>query len=426
MMLVYSAHADGDRARPASALYALLRWAFFRPLRDATEEQIVHDAKQPSHFLETVRGVQSIKLFGRQDDRQARWMNLVVDAMNADIATRKLDLMFGVLHKLVFGLERVAVVWLGALLVLDHRFSVGMLFAFVAYKEQFAQRVSGADRQGGRAARCCGCRASASPTSCSPSPSRRSTCRRALDAASTPSLELRDVGFRYSDARAAGAAQADPAHRAGRIGRDRRPVGLRQDHACSSCMLGLLAPQTGQDPGRRRRPARSSGLRAWRDLIGTVMQDDQLFAGSIADNISFFDADADPTWIEHCARLAAVHDEIAAMPMGYNTLIGDMGAASRAGRRQRVLLARALYKRPQILFLDEATSALDVEREREVNEAIRQLAADAHHRRAPAGDDRLGEPGDRAAGREGGAGPAQRVRRGEPHALASFAETLSE
>ena len=75
------------------------------------------------------------------EDRQARFMNLVVDAMNANIATRKLDLLFGVLHKLVFGLERVAVIWVGALLVLDRSFSVGMLFAFFAYKEQFALRM---------------------------------------------------------------------------------------------------------------------------------------------------------------------------------------------------------------------------------------------------------------------------------------------
>ena len=103
------------------------------------------------------------------------------------------------------------------------------------------------------------------------------------------------------------------------------------------------------------------------------MQDDQLFAGSIADNISFFDARPDMDWIEACARVAAVHDEIEAMPMGYHTLIGDMGASISGGQKQRILLARALYKRPKILFLDEATSALDVEREREVNQAIRQL-----------------------------------------------------
>jgi ATP-binding cassette subfamily B protein RaxB len=74
-----------------------------------------------------------------------------------------------------------------------------------------------------------------------------------------------------------------------------------------------------------------------------------------------------------CARHAAVHEEIAALPMGYHTLIGDMGATLSGGQKQRVLLARALYKRPHILFLDEATSALDVERERQVNQAVRQL-----------------------------------------------------
>jgi ATP-binding cassette subfamily B protein RaxB len=69
-----------------------------------------------------------------------------------------------------------------------------------------------------------------------------------------------------------------------------------------------------------------------------------------------------------------VHEEIEAMPMGYDTLIGDMGAALSGGQKQRILLARALYKQPSVLLLDEATSSLDVERERVVNAAIRQLA----------------------------------------------------
>jgi ATP-binding cassette subfamily B protein RaxB len=103
------------------------------------------------------------------------------------------------------------------------------------------------------------------------------------------------------------------------------------------------------------------------------MQDDQLFAGSVAENICFFAADADPLDIERAARLAEVHDDITRMPMAYNTLIGDMGAALSGGQKQRLLLARALYRRPRFLFLDEATSHLDVEREHSVNETVRRL-----------------------------------------------------
>jgi ATP-binding cassette subfamily B protein RaxB len=103
------------------------------------------------------------------------------------------------------------------------------------------------------------------------------------------------------------------------------------------------------------------------------MQDDQLFAGSIADNIAFGDEGFDPQEIEAAATLAAVHDDIVAMPMGYHSLIGDMGTTLSGGQKQRLILARALYRRPRILFLDEATSHLDVDRERSVNEAVRGL-----------------------------------------------------
>jgi ATP-binding cassette subfamily B protein RaxB len=107
--------------------------------------------------------------------------------------------------------------------------------------------------------------------------------------------------------------------------------------------------------------------------VASVMQDDQLFAGSIAENICFFEPQPDYPRIEQCARLAAVHDDVLAMPMRYNTLVGDMGTVLSGGQKQRILLARALYRDPSILVLDEATSHLDVARERTVNEAVRGL-----------------------------------------------------
>ena len=369
MMFIYSGRLSAI-ALGAVACYALLRIAFFGPLRDATEEAIVFEAKRSSHFLESLRGVQSIKLFNRENDRQARFMNLAVDTMNATIATRRLDLMFSVGHKLVFGLERVAIVWVGALLVMDRSFSVGMLFAFIAYKEQFATRVSGLiDKvvevkmlklQGERLA---------DIVLADPEPQLGFEAR----ASDEPvSLELRDLHFAYS--------QAEPPVLRGLSLRIEQgeSVAIVGPSGCGKTtllklMLGVHAPQSG-DIRIGDRPLARLGLHAWRDMIGTVMQDDQLFAGSITDNISFFDPQADTAWVLECARVAAVAAEIEAMPMGFHTLIGDMGGSISGGQRQRILLARALYKRPKILFLDEATSALDVDGEREVNQAIRQLA----------------------------------------------------
>jgi ATP-binding cassette subfamily B protein RaxB len=367
MMLVYSVTLSLV-ALAAVGVYGVLRGCFYDPLKRATEEHIVHTAKQQSHFLETVRGVQSIKLFGRQEERRSRWLNLVVDAMNQDLVTQRLSLGFRSVNTLVFGLERVAIVWLGALLILDNVFSVGMLFAFVAYKEQFSARIAGLiDKmielrmlglQGERLA---------DIVLTPPEEESPSGPVDGLDA----SLEVRGLSFRYSDTEPFVLLNCSfsisPGESVAVVG----PSGGGKT-TLMKLMLGLL-PATDGKILAGGVDIQKLGIDRYRKLVGTVMQDDQLFAGSIADNVSFFDPSPDHGAIEHFARLAAVHDDIAAMPMGYNTLIGDMGAALSGGQRQRILLARALYKRPKVLFLDEATSALDVQKERAVNEAIRSL-----------------------------------------------------
>ena len=367
MMLVYSIALTAI-AGAAVALYGILRWSFYEPLRRATEEHIVHSAKQQSHFLETVRGVQSIKLFGRQEERRSRWLNLVVEAVNQDLVAQRLGLGFRSANGLVFGVERVVIVWLGALLVLDSAFSVGMLFAFVAYKEQFTARVAGLidkmielrmlSLQGERLA---------DIVLTAPEEQAPTMPVDGIDS----SLEVRAISFRYSDTEPFVLLDCSfsvtPGESLAIVG----PSGGGKT-TLLKLMLGLLAPTDGKILAGGI-DIQKLGIERYRKLVGTVMQDDQLFAGSIADNISFFDPSPDHGAIEHFARLASVHDDIAAMPMAYNTLIGDMGAALSGGQRQRILLARALYKQPRILFLDEATSALDIQKERAVNEAIRSL-----------------------------------------------------
>jgi ATP-binding cassette subfamily B protein RaxB len=257
--------------------------------------------------------------------------------------------------------------------VLDQGLTVGMLLAFVAYKEQFSQRVGALiDKwaelkmlklQGERLA---------DIVLSEPEASHTGALIPALEGEGVPPrIELRDVAFRYSD------GEGDVLRGVNLSVEPGESVAIVGPSGCGKTtliklMLGILSPAHGEVLVEGR-PLDAVGASVWRSLVGTVMQDEPLFAGSIADNISFFDSRPDMERVVECARVAAVHDEIAVLPMGYYTLIGEMGATLSGGQKQRVLLARALYKRPRVLFLDEATSALDVERERLVNQAVRQL-----------------------------------------------------
>ena len=372
MMFVYS-RTLGLVALATMALYALVRWMWYGPLRRATEDQIVHAAKQQSHFLETVRGVKTIKLFNRQTERRASWITLLVEQVNASLHVQKLQIFYQQLNGLLFGIENVLVIWLGARMVMDGQFTVGVLMAFNAYKSQFDSRVGSLidkyfevrmlQLQGERLADIVFAEAE-------PDASLRSVPGEAdsLD----PSIEIDGLSFRYADGEPLVLDGVNATIAAG------ESVAIVGQSGCGkttliSVLLGIHEPTGGAVRIGGLDVARL-GIERLRALVGTVLQDDVLFAGSIAENISFFDPEADPDWVAECARIAAVHDDIAAMPMGYNTLVGDMGTVLSGGQKQRVLLARALYKRPRILVLDEATSHLDIQREMQVNAAVTQLA----------------------------------------------------
>lgn len=371
LMFIYS-RVLGCIALAAMTAYGLLRWLWYQPLRRASEEEIVREAKQQSHFLETVRGVKAIKLFNRQAERRARWLSLLVEQINVSLHVQKLQMLYHQLNGLLFGIEGLLIIWLGARMVMDGQFTVGALMTFNAYKGQFDSRVGSLiDRyfevrmlqlQGERLADIVLERPE-SGTSLRNVPGETDNF--------VASIELDAISFRY--------AEGEPMvlDNVSLVIEPEESVALVGASGCGkttliNVLLGVLEPTAGKVRVGGLDVERL-GLDRLRALVGTVLQDDVLLAGSISENISFFDPQADVQWIAECARLAAIHEDIVVMPMGYNTLVGDMGTVLSGGQKQRVLLARALYKRPKILLLDEATSHLDLQREQQVNTAVSAL-----------------------------------------------------
>ncbi len=367
VMLVYSVKL-ALIVMASVGLYIALRHAGYARLRSFTEEQIIRLARQQSYFIETLRGIRTIKVFGREDSRTTRWLNLLTGATNAQVATEKMSILFRSANTLLFGLQSVAIIWLGAALVLHGRLTLGMLFAFVAYQEQFKARVATlVDRvfefrmlslQAQRLADLV--------------LEKAETGHRDLPAAAPEeaSIDVRSLFFRYSDAEPwllnDVTLRIEPGECVAITGRS----GAGKS-TLLKLMAGLLQPQAGEVFVGGHSVAASRA--AMQGKVGFVLQDDSLFGGTIAENISFAADVADMARVEECARLACLHDEIMAMPMAYSTLIGDMGSALSGGQQQRLLLARALYPQPQILILDEATSHLDVATEQRIAAMLADL-----------------------------------------------------
>jgi ATP-binding cassette subfamily B protein RaxB len=351
------------------ALYGIVRWAFFSPLRRANEEHIVYAARQQSELLEAIRGSMPIKLANKQDDRLARYANATVSTINRDIKIQRLTIAFTLSNQLMFGIGRIALIWIGARLAIDNAFSAGMLIAFIAFSDQFVTRAAGLiDKWTDFRMLRLHAERIADIALTAPEKVADSTW---LGPTPEASIELRNVSFRYAEGDPWIVQHCNLRVDAGQSIAFVGPSGGGKS-TLAKIVLGLLEPTEGEvlfggiD-------IRKLGLDTYRQWVGAVMQDDQLFAGSIADNIAFFDPHVEMDRVVGAAQLAAIHDDISAMPMGYQALVGDMGSSLSGRQKQRVILARALYRAPKLLVLDEATSHLDVLREKTVNNAIERL-----------------------------------------------------
>jgi ATP-binding cassette subfamily B protein RaxB len=353
----------------AAVLYGAVRWAFYRPQRYAQDEQIVHEAKSATHFIETVRGMMAIKLNLREAERRVAYQNLVVQQTNAGVRVQNIGIVHRAANGLIFGLENVAVVWLAALLVMDGRFSVGMLFGFLAFKLLFITRVNNLvdkaiefrmlDLHAERIADIALAQPETAPAAAGAEPP-----------AGLLTIEARNLGFAYG-VEGYVFRNVDFSIRPGETVAIVGPSGCGKT-TLVKVLVGLLDRTEGELRAIGR-DVRDWDRGAYRRRLGVVMADDQLFAGTVEDNISFFDPNHNPELVRACARVAMVSQDIEAMPMQYNTIVGSLGHSLSSGQKQRVLLARALYRKPHILFLDEAFDQLDLQMEAQVTEQLRKI-----------------------------------------------------
>lgn len=380
MMFLYSPTLSGV-VLAAAVLYGLVRWASFVPFRNAAAERLVLAGQEHSHFIETLRAMTPLKLFGREQERRTRWQSLMVEVLNRDIRTAKMNIGFTVINTFIFGVENLLVFWFGAKAILASQgpgsgtavFTVGMLMAFISYKGQFTGRISALINHG-IDLKMLGLH-SERLADIALTPPEQDTPQGDLPEHDLshlpPSLELKSVSFRYAEGEPWILKDANLKIEAGENVAILGPSGCGKT-TLLKLLLGLLQPVEGEVLYGGV-PVRQLGLSNVRRKVGTVMQEDVLLTGSIADNISFFDMTPDMQRIEMCGQLAQLHTEIVRMPMGYQTLVGELGSGLSGGQKQRLLLARALYKQPSVLALDEATSHLDIQNEQAVNAVLAQL-----------------------------------------------------
>ena len=345
------------------------RYVSYQRLRKQTESSIHQHAKAMTIFLETLQGIIPIKSFLKERVRFNTWRNSYIDALNADINVSKLDVVYQAANQLLFHVEHILVVCVGASLVLSNRFSVGMLIAFLSYRLLLVNKTASfihnifdyklISIQLNRLSDILFQHPEVMSTG------RGDICQ------IKGAITLDNVSFKYNSNDIAILNNVSLSIKAGEKVAIIGPSGCGKS-TLLKVMMGLLE-STGGDIAIDNMPIKEFGLKNYRNLTAAVMQEDTLLSGSILNNISFFDELMDIERVYHVANLACIHDTIAKLPMGYETLVGDMGSTLSGGQKQRILLARALYKQPKILFLDEATSHLDVDNEKNINNALKSL-----------------------------------------------------
>lgn len=352
-------------------IFAFSKVSSYKKLRLLNELAQDRTAEERSQIMDTLRGIQTVKVLNAESSRLSAWHGADVAALECAQQKLRYDALTKTVSNALAALELIVVIGVAATLVIDGLMTVGLLFSIVAMRQQFRERAYPLIERSlefkllhSRLQRL------ASIVSTPKEYNETSGGQNTLDVADL-SIEIRDLQFRYGAHAAALFQNLSLRVPQGKFVAIKGRSGMGKS-TLIRILLGLVPPSSGEIfVGQARLEA--STIASFRNIAAAVMQDDQLFGGTLFDNISAFDPNASMERVHEAAMLACVHDEIVNMPAGYFAQVGDMGASLSGGQRQRILIARALYRKPRILLLDEGTANLDLACEAEIIERLRRL-----------------------------------------------------
>jgi ATP-binding cassette subfamily B protein RaxB len=353
-----------------TATYVIIRFLTYDTYRRLSEEVLIRDARKKSHFMETLYGIATVKIQGISERRGMQWLNLEIDNINSAIRVTKLDLLFGGINALISSIDQIVILWLGTGLVIDNKMTIGMFIAFSVFKDQFTSRMSSLTNFILKLRMMSLHNDRVSDIALHPQLSRKPDLY--IDFPIAPiSLESFNLSYRYDN-------QSKPifSELNFKISAGESVAIIGHSGAGKTTLMKVLCGLFEPDEGKvliNGTDIQVLGVNNFQKMIGCVMQEDKLFSGSIRENICGFVEEMNDEWMYECARACYIHEVVLNMPMGYETMIGELGEGLSGGQKQRIFIARALYRRPGLIFMDEATSSLDSDSESYINQAIKQL-----------------------------------------------------